>query len=136
MKKKYIFIILVFSLVIGAIAVITFRSELFGEKPFKELDAAEIESASVRLLPPDKTIQIMENKELAKYLQDIVIYGKDNSYTECTGQTCRFTITKKDGTQIEVTAINPFIIIDGVGYKCKYEPCEALNRYANSLLDE
>ena len=29
---------------------------------------------------------------------------------------------------------NPFIIIDGIGYKCKYEPCEALNHYANELM--
>ena len=31
---------------------------------------------------------------------------------------------------------NPFLVIDGVGYKTKYEPCEALNHYANRLLEE
>ena len=30
---------------------------------------------------------------------------------------------------------NPFLIIDGVGYKTKYEPCQALNSYANELLN-
>lgn len=32
-----------------------------------------------------------------------------------------------DGTQTEVMVYNPFLVIDGVGYKTKYEPCEALN---------
>jgi hypothetical protein len=34
---------------------------------------------------------------------------------------------------MQITAFYPFVIIDGVGYKCKYEPCEALNNYANEL---
>ena len=37
---------------------------------------------------------------------------------------------------MKTTAFNPFIIIDGIGYKCKYEPCEALNNYANRLLTD
>ena len=40
-----------------------------------------------------------------------------------------------DGTQTEVMAYNPFLVIDGIGYKTKYEPCEALNSYANQLLN-
>lgn len=40
-----------------------------------------------------------------------------------------------DDTQITATVFTPFVIIDGVGYRAKYEPCEALNSYANRLLD-
>ena len=59
---------------------------------------------------------------------------KDNSYTEYAGQAVIFTLSLADGSQVEIIAYNPFIIIDGIGYKCKYEPCEALNHYANELM--
>ena len=131
MRRKTVGIGIICLITIAAVAII---SGTLGKKPFKDLDAAEIESASVLLGPPDQTIQMVETKELVEYLKDIVIYGKDNSYTEYAGQTCIFTIVKTDGTELQVTAFNPFIIIDGVGYKCKYEPCETLNHYANSLL--
>ncbi len=39
-----------------------------------------------------------------------------------------------DGTETEITACNPFLVIDGAGYRTKYAPCEALNSYANRLL--
>lgn len=133
MKKNSLGIGIICLIVLITIVLV---SGVFGKKPFKDLDAAEIASAFVHLSPPDKTVQIVEIKELVEYLEDVVIYGKDNSYTEYTGQGCIFTITKTNGTEIKVTAFNPFIIIDGIGYKCKYEPCEALNSYANRLLND
>ena len=39
-----------------------------------------------------------------------------------------------DGTQTSIMAYNPFLVIDGVGYKTEYGPCEKLNDYANKLL--
>lgn len=101
-----------------------------GHRPFKNLTAEDITSANVRLSPPDTTIQISETEELASYLNEVVIYNKDNSYTEYAGQAVIFTLSLADGSQVEIIAYNPFIIIDGIGYKCKYEPCEALNHYA------
>ena len=71
---------------------------------------------------------------LVSYLNEVVIYNKDNSYTEYAGQAVIFTLSLADGSQVEIIAYNPFIIIDGIGYKCKYEPCEALNHYANELM--
>ncbi len=75
-----------------------------------------------------------ETEELVSYLNEVVIYNKDNSYTEYDGQAVIFTLSLADGSQVEIIAYNPFIIIDGIGYKCKYEPCEALNHYANELM--
>ena len=43
-------------------------------------------------------------------------------------------MTFADGTVTDVTAYNPFLIIDGTGYRTAYGPCEALNRFANELL--
>lgn len=107
-----------------------------GRKPYKDLDATQIASATVRLLPPDTTVQIVEIEEFVTYLKDVVIYNEDNSYTEYNGQSVTFTLTMTDGTQTSIMAFNPFLVIDGVGYKTKYEPCEALNNYANRLLKQ
>lgn len=105
-----------------------------GRKPYKNLEASDIVSATVHLAPPDKTIQITDIKELVAYLNEVVIYNEDNSYTEYDGQAVIFTLTLADGSQEEITAYNPFVVINGTGYKTKYEPCEKLNNYANGLL--
>ena len=107
-----------------------------GRRPYKDLEAAQIVSATVQLSPPDKTIQITETKELVDLLKDVVVYNKDNSYTDYSGQGITFTLVMIDGTQTSIMEYNPFLVIDGVGYKTKYEPCEALNHYANRLLEE
>lgn len=107
-----------------------------GRKPFKDVKPSEIASATVRLSPPDKTILITEMEELSNYLNNVVIYNKDNSFTEYSGQGVIFTLTMADGTQTEIMAYNPFLVIDGVGYRTKYEPCNALSSYANRLLNE
>ena len=60
--------------------------------------------------------------------------NEDHSYNDYCGQTVLFTLTMADGAQEKITAFNPFVIINGVGYKAKYEPCERLSRYANQLL--
>lgn len=134
MKKRWL-IISIACVLISGIAVISFAAGN-GKKPYKDLNASQIASATVRLTPPDKTIQIVEIKELAEYLKDVVIYDEDNSYTEYSGQGVTFTLTMTDGTQTKIMAYNPFLVIDGVGYKTKYEPCEALSNYANKLLND
>lgn len=106
-----------------------------GRRPFRGLKASDIASAAVRLTPPDRTVQIPETEDLAGYLNDVVIYNRDDSYTEYAGQGVFFTLTMTDGTRSEVIAFSPFLIIDGAGYRTKHRPCEALNRYANQLLD-
>ena len=116
--KKFLLIALICLIGIG-ISFLLFSAH----RPFKDLEAADITSASVRLSPPDTTIQIVETEELVSYLNEVVIYNKDNSYTEYAGQAVIFTLSLADGSQVEIIAYNPFIIIDGIGYKCKYEPC-------------
>ena len=108
----------------------------FGCRPFRRLEASQITYASVWLTPPDWQFLIEDPTELAGYLREVVIYRQDDSYTEYAGQGVVFTLALADGTQLEVTAYNPFLIIDGVGYRTKYEPCEALNSYGNRLMRE
>ncbi len=134
MKKKTLIVILICIFLIGIIMIV--YHTVGGKNPFKDLGPSEIVSATVRLTPSDTTIQVVEIEELTRYLNDVVIYNKDNSYTEYSGQGVIFTLILSDGTQTEVMAYNPFFVIDGVGYKTKYEPCEALNAYANRLLND
>lgn len=111
-------------------------SAVSGQKPYKDLTAAEISSAKVLLTPPDKTVQIEDTGKLAELLQDVVIYREDDSYTDYTGQGVIFTIEMADGSQARIMAYSPFLVVDGVGYRTEHRPCEALNRYANSLLEQ
>ncbi len=129
---------MVISLICILLAVFTMIIFVFasGRKPYKDLEAAQIVSATVQLPPPGKTIQITETKELVDLLKDVVIYNKDNSYTDYSGQGVTFTLVMIDGTQTSIMEYNPFLVIDGASYKTKYEPCEALNHYANRLLEE
>ena len=73
--KKFLLIALICLIGIG-ISFLLFSAH----RPFKDLEAADITSASVRLSPPDTTIQIVETEELVSYLNEVVIYNKDNSY--------------------------------------------------------
>lgn len=134
MKRKT-GIVLIICLLVGCVTGVALLIGR-GQKPYRNLDAFQIIMATVRLTPPDKTIQITEIKELVEYLEDVVIYNKDNSYTEYAGQAVTFTLTMSDGTQTSIMAYNPFLVIDGTGYKTKYEPCQALNSYANGLLNK
>ena len=109
-----------------------------GRRPFRGLEAADIAAATVLVGPPDVTLELDagEIETLADLLADVRITRPDQSYSEYAGQTVLFTVTMADGTAANVTAYNPFLIIDGTGWRTAYAPCEALNRFANELLRE
>lgn len=133
-NRKKIWIISIACIVLlGTAAAVFLRT--MGRKPYKDLDAAQIAAAKVLLAPPDKAVEIEDIPELVDYLKNVVICRRDDSYTEYAGQAAIFTLTMKDGTQTEIMEYNPFLVIDGIGYRTKYEPCQALNQYANALLD-
>ena len=120
-----------------AVAIIVLTAGVIisrGKMPYKDLKASDIVSAAVYLSPPNETVQITDVEELVSYLGEVTIYNEDHSYNDYCGQTVLFTLTMADGAQEKITAFNPFVIINGVGYKAKYEPCERLSRYANQLL--
>lgn len=131
-KKRFIFSLAI--IILLTLLSIFGLYYFLGKKPFANINEADISSASVQLMPPNKTIQITELSELADVLKDIVIYNKDDSYKEYDGQAVIFTITMTDGTKIVINAYNPFVVIDGIGYRTKYEPCERLSQFANDLL--
>ncbi len=95
--------------------------------------------AAVKVLanPPGKEAKLSaeEIKELLEIMDTVVVYKKDNSYGEYSGQWVEFEITKKDGRVIVLAAFAPFIIIDRNGYQANYEACQRLNGLANRVID-
>ena len=130
--KRWLIVLLCLAVIVGGILA---ASAMAGRQPYRDPTAADIQSATVQLTPPDTTLEIPDTGELAEYLSQVVIYDRDDSYTEYAGQGALFTLHLADGSTTDILAYNPFLVIDGVGYRTKYEPCEALNRYANGLLE-
>lgn len=54
-------------------------------KPLQDLTAAEVSSATVFLQPPGETVEIKDISKLVDLLNDVILYEKDNSYTEYGG---------------------------------------------------
>ncbi len=133
MKKTLLFVVI--SVIVFICVLASCGKNNKEQRPFAELNVADISSVSVRIFPPDKTFEIVDLDELADALNDVVIYEEDSSYREYYGQSATYTIKMNDGTVTEVIAFNPVIVIDGVGYKTEYKPCEKLSQIANELLE-
>ncbi len=106
------------------------------EKPYKDLLASNIASATVTLSPPNKTVQIDDIEKLVSLLRDIVICEEDNSYGEYNGQSVLFTLTMTDGRKEQARPFGDFFVINGTSYKTKYKHSEKLSNYANELLNK
>ena len=132
-KRRMLAVVAVLAAVF-VVAVV--KTRLIGQKPFRSWEKADI--AQVELTPPDQSFVLTDAEagELLPLLQKVVLYQGDNSYTDYAGQAVVFDVTLQDGSTTQVVACNLFVIIDGVGYRTKYEPCEALNAFANRLLSE
>ena len=132
-RRKYLPAVGAAALLLAALAA---GLLFYGRKPFRGLEVSDIAAASVTLMPPDVTLALdeAEIEALAELLGEVRITRRDQSWTEYAGQAAQFTVTFTNGTVTEVTAYNPFLIMDGTGYRTAYEPCEALNHFANELL--
>lgn len=108
-----------------------------GTKPFEGLTADEVVSVSVNCTPPDKTAETDDEEkiaELVKLLNKQTVYGEDEK--EYAGQSVEFILHRTDGTDIKINAYNPQLIIDGVRYTAKSEPCEELSELGNTWIEE
>lgn len=134
MRKKLIIMIGCFAVVLMAFALC--KRYFIGDKPLKSLNLEEIAAVEVELLPPDRSVRLTAEQieALLPLLRGVVTFERDDTYRDYCGQAVIFTISKQDGTAVRVMAYNPFIVLDGAGYRCKYSPCEALNQFANDLI--
>ena len=120
----------------AAVCILVMGMFLFrGQRPYRNLKASDLISASVCLTPPDETVPITEPDALVSCLRELVIGRKDQSYTEYNGHAVTFTLVLTDGSRQEILVCNPFVVINGTGYRAEYGPCERLSSYANKLLD-
>jgi hypothetical protein len=114
-----------------------FALKLFaGARPFKDLQEGDIESAAVECIPPGvkKDLSRDEIKELADLLRTVVVYHWGAPSESVAGQAVLFTIIKTDGALETVNACNPFLFLNGAGYKTKYGPCEELSAFGNRII--
>lgn len=121
------------------IILVVLLLNLSGKKPFKVLQTDDVIKVEVLVQPPNTTKEISDSSQIQKLveiLNRVVIYKKDNSWREYSGQYVLYTITKKNGEVITIGAYNPFLIMNDVSYKTKYQPCEDLNALANSIIGD
>lgn len=134
MKRK----ILVNAAIVLASALLVFIGFSFiGRQPFKNMKSDEIQSVSIRLLPPNETMELSreEIEELVILLQQVKIYNPNWFHLTSGGQSNIMTINYQDGSVKEVNQFGSTLIIDGQGYRAEYEPNEALNQFANKLFN-
>lgn len=109
-----------------------------GNRPFRSIKADEIAAIDITARPPDVTRRITDAAEIEKItnvLKSVVIYQESAEWREYAGQAMEFCLTMHSGGQVTLVAYNPFLIIDGQGYRTRYEPCEELSRLGNGLID-
>lgn len=103
-----------------------------------QLKTEDVTSFLVTLRPPDDQFTITDEQaisELVDILNEVKVLEEDNSYTDYDGQWVEFELTMTDGSSNTIATYNPFIIIDGVGYKTESEPCAKLNSFGNDFSD-
>lgn len=98
--------------------------------------SSEIDSVVLTANPPNRTVDLKEEQidELVDLLNNLTLMETGDSYQEYTGQWVQFDIAKTDGTFLSIAELSPFIIIDGNGYKVRYDQGEALNEFANGII--
>lgn len=135
MKKKILIPVLCALALAGGVLA---KLYLIGTKPLRGLTTGEVTSATVELYPPDATLELTQEEieKLVPILDRVVTYQRDDSYMDYCGQAVIYTLTRTDGTQLRVQAYNPFLVINGEGYRTKYGPCEELNQLGNDILRE
>lgn len=133
MGKRIVVILAGLALALGLLIWYAFFR---GNRPFAGLEAGDLRAASVRLSPPDVTLELTEaeREELAGLLQKAVTHRRDDSWREYAGQGVTYTLEFADGTVRTVTEFYPFLIVDGVGYRASHDPCQALSQFGNRIL--
>lgn len=109
-----------------------------GQRPFRSLTVDHLGGATVEVTPPG-TLAILSQqdlRDLVDILQKITIYQEDNSYQASGRQMVTFTLTMVNGTECTVTACNPWLILDGVGYRTSHAPCLGLSTLGHQAIGE
>lgn len=132
-QKRNQMIALAAAIILGICAAL--GTLLTGNKPYAGLESEQLSKVEMQLTPPDVRFELgaEEVEQLTPILRQLTIYRQDDSYTDYAGQTVQVTLTLQDGSTIKVVECNPFLVIDGVGFKAKEESCSQMQAFANQL---
>lgn len=117
MKNKRIILITIIVIIITSFVILSSPKNPF--QNLKEGDVVYIEVSFGKL--GNHKIDSEDKKIITDSLSSISLRGKDDAYTELSTQDYNdiFILYLKSGEQIKVEAMNPYIIINDVGYKCE-----------------
>lgn len=134
MKRK---ILIIAAIILAVALIMTIGTWGIGRKPFKNLNAVDIQSISIHLWPPNESLDLTEAEivELVGLLQQVEIHHPTWMHHASGGQSNVMTITFQDGSVKEVNQFGSILIIDSMGYRAKYEPNEAINQFSNKLFN-
>lgn len=130
--------LLIIAVVILAIASAILGWLLYSARPFETIGVNEIEEIKVYAIPPEEEVVLSEAEidRVVPLLQNLKISKPGYKAFAMGGQTVKLTVQKTDGTAIEISNIgNVLIIIDGKSYQADYESAEAINNFANKVLE-
>ena len=132
-KKLPIIIILICAIIIGAISYF-----LYFERPFETISINEIEEVKVYAVPPDGEVVLSKEQveSIVPLLQNLKVCNPGYEVLVMGGQTVSIKVRKTDGLTMEIVNNgNIQIIIDGKAYKADYATAEAINQFANKVLE-
>lgn len=109
--------------------------------PIPQLDVSRIREAYIYSRSGKDLAQLTEEDTatLLKKMSGIKIFGKrTEKFKDYVGVQWRmFHFVMKDGTELGLSAANPFWIINGEwGYPCNYSDCENLSNFYHSIVGQ
>lgn len=119
----------------GVVLLVLLATTGTGKKPFSKLTAQDISAASVTLQPPDIDYVIAQDElpHLAELLREVVLYRIEKNPEPIAGQSALLTLTLADGTQTQLSLCGSRAVLDGVVWRAKAKPCNALSAFYNTL---
>ena len=122
---------------ISLVALVGCGSAADTQKPLRDLNASDVAAATVRLLPPDITIQIDDTDKLVRLLRKAAVTEPSAPDSDTlSGQNVIYRLDLSNGDFKEIQVFYPYMVIGGISYKAERRSCEALSSYANTILDE
>lgn len=105
-------------------------------KPFSKLERSDIMEVSVVFGGfPAYPLAQEDLAPLAEALRAVELYEEDDYYGYVGSAFLSFQMDLSSGESYYITPANPFFIIDGVGYRTEYQPCETLSNIGYSYID-
>ena len=104
----------------------------------KAITADDIDAVTLSAYPPEKSVKLTRDQidKMLSLLEDINLYEEDGFQNEYDGQWMRFDILLNSGEQISFSPFVHFFFVGNTRYSASYEPCQALNVFANSIIAE